>query len=104
MEVIRRRPGVVARRPTPKTTVPAASERLLPPKVPDTLPEVDEAMMLLGNYVQSVQAGGKFRESLRARLQALIGAVPSLPDAKAWKSGLKELRGELAALERRGSG
>jgi hypothetical protein len=69
--------------------------------VPETLPEVDEALMLLGNFIQCLQAGGKFRESVRQRVQELVGGVPALATAKAWKTGLKELRAELAELEAR---
>jgi hypothetical protein len=100
MEVLRRRspprpPVSLAGRPAP------SAERALPPRVPEQLAELDEALMLLGNYVQAVQAGGKLKESLRLRLQVLIGGVPELAVAKAWKSGLKELRGEVAELEQR---
>ncbi len=101
MEVLRRRPGVAARQPPPQARVQPVSERQLPPRVPEELAELDEALKLLGNHIQSLQTGGTLRESLRLRLHALIGGVPLLPDARAWKSGLKELRGDLAALEKR---
>lgn len=84
-----------------RSTVHAAQERCLPPCVPESLPELDEALRLLGNHIQSLQAGGRFRESLRARLLELIGGVPELARARRWKSGLKELRGEVADLETR---
>lgn len=76
-------------------------ERPLPPRVPETLAEVDEALMLLGNFIQCSQSGGKFRETVRLKLRELVGGVPELATAKAWKTGLKELRGELAELEAR---
>jgi len=53
-------------------------------------------MMLLGSYVQ---IGGKLRQSRSDRLRELVGTPPSIEQAKAWKSGLKELRTDLAALD-----
>lgn len=72
---------------------------MLPPRVPDELSEVEEALTLLGNLIQCLQGGGRLRESVRLRLQELVGAVPEVVAARAWKTGLKELRVELAALE-----
>lgn len=100
MEVLRRRSPPRPAAPPAGRSAPAA-ERALPPRVPEQLVELDEALTLVGNYIQAVQAGGKLKESLRLRLQVLIGGVPELAVAKAWKSGLKELRGEVAELEKR---
>lgn len=100
MEVLRRRAAFAAG-PVVTGGAAAKAERPLPPLVPEELSEVDEALKLLGNHIQALQAGTKLRESVRMRLQELIGVVPALAEAKSWKSGLKELRGELAQLEKR---
>jgi hypothetical protein len=101
MEVLHKRPGVVARARAPRQPFASKKERELPPQVPDDLAAIDEALTLLGNLVQCLQSAGRFRESVRLRLLELVGGVPDLATAKAWKTGLKELRAELAALEQR---
>lgn len=89
-----------ARKPHPhvvRRVVPAKPERELPPaivaRVDIELKDVDETSSLLGAFIQT---GGKLRESRLARLRELVGTVPSVETAKAWKSALKELRAELA--------
>lgn len=77
---------------------PSKGELCLPPRVPEELPLLEEAMMLLGAYVQ---VAGKLRQSRLERLREVVGTLPSVEQAKAWKSGLKELRADLAALEAR---
>jgi hypothetical protein len=99
MEVLRRRASAIVR--PPHRGVVRVRERALPPRVPEDLAGLDEALKLLGNHIQSLQTGGRLRESLRLRLQELIGSVPEVVAARAWKSALKELRGELSELEGR---
>lgn len=89
--------GAVACNPVLRTSEPSAEQKL-PPVVPDELEELAEALTLLGNYIQT---GGNLRGSRRQRLEELLGAIPVIRVAKTWKSGLKELRGELAELEAR---
>lgn len=80
-----------------RRVVPAKPERELPPaiasRVDIEVKDLDEAAMLLGAFIQT---GGKLRESRLARLRELVGTIPSVDTAKAWKSALKELRAELA--------
>ena len=76
-----------------------ARERPLPPRVPDEVAEIESVMALLGAYIQ---VGGKLRKSKLEQLKEALGALPGIEDAKRWKSGLKELRADLAELERRG--
>lgn len=89
-----------ARKPHPhvvRRVVPEKPERELPPamvgRVDVDLKDVDEATTLLGAFIQTA---GKLRESRLARLRELVGAIPSVDLAKAWKSALKELRAEIA--------
>lgn len=99
MEVLHRRPAQARiAGGAPLGGRKAAAERHLPPKVPEDIATLEEATTLLGAFLQ---ADGKLRESRRERLASLIGKLPSLEVARAWKSGLKELRSELAALEAR---
>jgi hypothetical protein len=69
--------------------------------VPENLADLDDAMMLLGAYIQ---VNGKLRQSRLDRLREVLGGLPSVEAGKAWKSGLRELRSELAALEARANG
>lgn len=101
MEVlIRRSAPVIRRSPLAKKV-----ERQLPPRVPETLAELDEASALLGAYLQVVATpnapNSKMKASRLARLKELVGELPSVELGKEWKSGIKELRSELAECEAR---
>jgi hypothetical protein len=80
-------------------------EKPLPPKVPETIQELDEASALLGAYLQVISQpnspNSKMKASRLARLKDLVGDLPSAELGRQWKSALKELRGELAECEKR---
>lgn len=60
----------------------------LPPTVPETRAEIDEARMILGHRTK-----GELRPALARRLADLIGAVPrDTATAANWKSGLLAVR------------
>lgn len=66
----------------------------MPPRVPQTIKDLEDAVVLLGAYVQ---AGGAIRKSRLDRLHELIGMLPRLEDAPKWKRSLKVLRATLVA-------
>jgi hypothetical protein len=101
MEILRRRAASVVRAPA---RAASREEHLLPPRVPEELDELQEAATLLGAYIQAINAKGRMRESRLLRLRELIGVVPTPEDAGPWKAGLKELRQELAELEKKRAG
>ena len=62
-----------------------------PPKVPEELPALERAIMLLGE-----RAKGNIKLKLRDELAHLLGHAPkSEEQAAAWKSELKRMRQEL---------
>jgi hypothetical protein len=67
----------------------------LPPIIPDTPGDVDEAVKYLGHLV----AGHKFRPSVKLRLIELIGSCPSGQTAGVWKTSLKGLSREMRELD-----
>lgn len=73
----------------------------LPPRVPEEIRELKAAVEMLGAYIQVLQGGTRMKESRLVRLKQLLGTLPLLDEAKAWKAGLKELWSELAELEQR---
>ena len=68
--------------------------RQIPPRVPEEIPLLNEAVMLLGDFVRT-----GLRHSRLQRIAALVGDVPrDAKEAAAWKTNLKGLRKELTAL------
>jgi hypothetical protein len=63
----------------------------LPPELPETLAELDEARLLLGQRGRGDELGPK----PRAKLVSLIGAYPSPALALRWKRSLRDYREEL---------
>jgi hypothetical protein len=67
----------------------------LPPCLPATLGELDDAQGLLG----AVARGDQLGPAPAARLRALVGVLPTKKLAKRWRRSLRsyrdELRGEL---------
>ncbi len=63
-----------------------------PPRVPDTMPDLDRAIVLLGEAAKQ-RLGHKTAEELRR----LIGATPDRDTGAAWKKHLKALRADLIA-------
>lgn len=61
----------------------------LPPQVPQTLPELERAIMLLGSRTK-VGLGPKAQQEL----DQLLGASPSQKQAVIWKTALSRLRRE----------
>jgi len=94
VEVLRRRPSPSLSQPATKAEVrpSLAAKLVLPPRIPRESAELDEAIMLLGSYVQT---GGAMRKALLDRLLELVGILPRPADASKWKSALKKLRAEL---------
>jgi hypothetical protein len=62
----------------------------LPPVVPNTVEDIERAVVLLGNRVRN-----ELRRGPRHELEALIGKYPTRTDAVAWKISLKRMRKEL---------
>ena len=58
----------------------------LPPKVPDTKPELARAITLLGNRVQ-----GELGKKAYGELVKLLDAYPDSQTAAAWKQGLRQV-------------
>ena len=58
----------------------------LPPKVPDTEPELARAITLLGNRVQ-----GELGKKAYCELVKLLDAYPDSQTAAAWKQGLRQV-------------
>ena len=69
-----------------------AHELVLPPMVPETLAELDRAVMLLG----ALAKGDGLKKSRKDELKALLGAIPKAETAARWKSELKRVRDEYA--------
>jgi hypothetical protein len=69
----------------------------LPPRLPETLQELDQARTLLGEC-----ANKGLNAKAAQRLEALVGELPSAAVALIWKRALKtyreELQGELGDL------
>ena len=61
----------------------------LPPKIPQSLADLDRAIMMLGNRTKS-----EFGPKPRRELEELLGAYPSQGEASAWKHALKSVRKE----------
>ncbi len=76
----------------PSQATPKKNTRV-PPRVPETLPELEEAVALIGNCLKAEL--GKKR---RRRLVALIGEYPPEGAAAPWKKHLKTLRNEQRAV------
>lgn len=84
------------KRPSNARQTPGPRE--LPARIPEELPELDEAVMLLGNFYTH---GTALKASRREQLAALIGELPrSREECATWKSALKGYRKELAELEK----
>lgn len=66
-----------------------------PPRVPETLAELDLAVMLLGH----VSKGAKMQPAKREKLKQLVGATPGAEQATVWKKVLKGLRPDMLELE-----
>ena len=73
-------------------------EEDIPPEVPTTQAELDQAIMLLGNLAQS----GTLKPSLRTKLKQLVGVFPTQAQAAAWKQALKGLRPDMRELDSAG--
>ena len=99
VEVYLRRP-VPMGHPTHARVLETAerSRRDVPPRVPAELDELEEAMMLLGAYVNGQ---GIRKPTARDLLRALIGALPlDASEAAAWKTAIKKRRRVLLERER----
>ena len=70
----------------------------IPPEVPTTQAELDQAIMLLGNLAQS----GILKPSLRTLLRKLVGVYPTQTQAAVWKQALKGLRQDMRELDAAG--
>ena len=81
---------VLRRQAAPAPTPPPQLKpgQQLPPRSPEKLEDLYEAVQLLGGYIN---ANGKLNAKPQQRLIDLVGCLPRLQDAKAWKSGLKAL-------------
>lgn len=64
----------------------------LPPRLPETVKEVEQAVMLCGS-----RAKGDLRAPARRLLEQLIGKYPTVAEANRWKRTLKAYREELIA-------
>ena len=62
----------------------------LPPKVPESLAELDRAVMLLG----AIAKGDLLKKPRKDELKTLLGAMPKRETAARWKSELKRVRDE----------
>lgn len=67
---------------------------MLPPRIPDTLRELDDAREYLGH----VSKGARLSESPRRRLVCLVGTYPDPQTAAAWKRALGALREEMLEM------
>lgn len=69
----------------------------LPPRLPATLPELDQARALLGERARD----RALRAPVAERLERLVGLVPDAAVAAAWKRSLgvyrQEMLGELGS-------
>jgi hypothetical protein len=69
----------------------------VPPQTPETVAELDAAIVALGNLAKT---GGRLKKSRQEALANLIGGLPASPaQASAWKSSLKGLRKELVEMD-----
>jgi hypothetical protein len=66
----------------------------LPPRTPEAIVELDRAIMLLGNLMNS-----DLKQKRRQELVKLLGRYPSASEASVWKSALKGLREELLEFD-----
>lgn len=73
-----------------KKKAPKPPEIDLPPLVPETLADLDRAVMLLGILAK----GQPMKKSRQDEIKTLLGAVPQPEVAAAWKSELKRCRDE----------
>jgi lipase chaperone LimK len=64
----------------------------LPPRVPEELPELDRALILLN----ALRQAGKLKEKHRIELEALVGGRVTQQLAKHWGTQLGEIRRDLA--------
>lgn len=64
----------------------------LPPRVPEDIEELEEAVCLLGAYCK---ANGRMKAVHLETIKLLVGALPRLQDAPSWKSALKKRRSVL---------
>jgi hypothetical protein len=65
------------------------SSEPLPQKVPQTLPELERAIMLLGSLIKV-----GLKDKGKEELTQLLGACPQSKRAPAWKTHLSRLRRE----------
>jgi hypothetical protein len=72
-----------------KTRSPLPS---LPPRVPTTLAELDQLLMMLGHRTKT-----ELNPKAKARLLDLAGAYPDATTAARWKAELRQIRKELLA-------
>jgi hypothetical protein len=80
-----------------KAPLPPAPPPLdeLPPRIPDDLAELTEAVALLGEAATK----GLRKTAPQLRLAELLGRLPHTPaEARVWKDALKAYRKELIAL------
>lgn len=68
-------------------------EQPLPPQIPETLAEIERAIMLLGSRWRC-----ELTNKARNELEGLIGRYPSVKEAALWKSALKGLREDMLEL------
>lgn len=66
----------------------------MPPRIPDSVLELEEATQLLGYYLRD---RGALRHPQIEMLTELVGAVPRLEDAPGWKLALKRVRADRIA-------
>ena len=64
----------------------------LPPRVPETLPELERVLQLLNAVCQA----GKIKDKHRIELETLLGCRVTQQLAAHWKTHLKEIRRDLA--------
>jgi len=75
-----------------KKKPPKPPEIDLPPLVPETLADLDRAVVLLGILAK----GQPMKKSRQDEVEALLGTVPQPEVAAAWKTELKRCRDEYA--------
>ena len=64
----------------------------LPPRVPEELPELDRALVLLN----ALRQAGKLKDKPRIELESLVGGRVTQQLAKRWGTQLAEIRRDLA--------
>ena len=65
----------------------------LPPRVPEELPELERALVLLN----ALRQAGKLKDKHRIELESLVGCRVTQQLAKHWGTHLAEIRRDLAA-------